>query len=194
MPEKMNKQIISKTDVKMLHELECQACPLANIKINRNPDMPASGAKHPLVYCLGEAPGAEEDQKGIQFVGGSGQVLHNELNKLPKLFRESIRYNNVVRTRPHKNETPNQHIIECCRPSVVKDIEETKPKAILGFGNIPLQWVTGVTGIRAWRGRRTPVKVGSHICWYYPIIHPASILRESNQHYDFDDEDRKSVV
>jgi len=116
---------------------------------------------------------SEEDLQGEQFVGDSGSLLRRHI---PREFRGHLRFNNVCRTRPPNNRTPTQVEIEACRPSIQKDIEETQPLAIFGFGNVPLDWVCGATGITMWRGRRLPVRVGRHVCWYYPMFHPAYIL------------------
>lgn len=149
-------------------------CPLSRVK-NRNPQMDPTGAVRPDVYFLGEGPGADEDRRGRPFVGPSREMLRAPV---PRRFRDRVRYSNVVRTRPFKNATPDAVSIECCRPSVVSDIEWSRPRAVVGLGNVPLEWVSGFTGITAWRGRRMPVRIGSHLCWYYPILHPAAILHK----------------
>lgn len=159
-------------DIALLHKLECRACPL-NKQAGTN--MPASGAEKPLIYVLGEAPGKDEQEQGVQFVGESGQLLRANI---PRDFKRHLRFNNIVRTRPPGNATPEKVEIECCRPSIVRDIEQTKPKIVLGFGNVPLNWVSGFNGITFWRGRRMPVKIGSHSCWYYPMLHPSFLLRQ----------------
>lgn len=164
---------IEGVDVKMLHQMQCQVCPLNKVTSNKHPQMPASGTPEPIVYIFGEAPGADEDAAGEQFVGESGSVLRRHM---PREFRGHMRFNNVVRTRPPDNRTPTQVEVECCRPSVQKDIEATQPVAIFGFGNVPLDWVCGSTGITMWRGRKLPVQVGTHKCWYYPMLHPAYLL------------------
>jgi len=164
--------------IDLYHKMECKACPLNKIKDNANPHMPASGSGKPLVYILGEAPGADEDYEGKQFVGRSGQLLRYHVPD-----GVAIRWNNVVRTRPADNETPDQIAIECCRPSIVRDIEKTKPRAIFGMGNVPLSWAIGhalaqgQAGIVKWRGRRLPIQIGKHTCWYYPMLHPSGVLR-----------------
>lgn len=155
----------------LLHRMECRACPLNSTK---NGKMTPTGAVSPLVYVLGEAPDANEIELREQFVGDSGQLLRSHV---PKKYRAQLRFNNVVRSRPPGNATPAWQEIEACRPSVVKDIEAAKPKAILGFGNVPLEWASEFTGILMWRGRRMPVKVGNHTCWYYPMLHPSYLLR-----------------
>lgn len=163
-------------DIETLHRMECSACPLSTLKENRNPNMTATGSDEPLIYMLGEAPGATEDEEGEQFVGDSGDIIRG---RIPNKMRQRLRWNNVVRTRPPGNRTPSSLEIECCRPSVERDIAKTKPKVIVGFGNTPLEWVTkgGFSGITTWRGRRMPVTIAGHTCWYYPMVHPAAILR-----------------
>lgn len=191
MPDKKStRKTISKSDAKLLQSLGCEGCPLSSNRRNKNPDMPASGTKSPLVYMLGEAPGHNEDERGSQFVGNSGQLLRD---LIPTKYEKQLRWNNVVRTRPiddaGKNMTPPWQAVEACRPSVIKDIEESKPHAIFGFGRIPLNWLTGMDGIYSWRGRRVPVKVGSHSCWYFPMLHPAAILQAGKFGQSIDDDD-----
>jgi len=199
-PEKSSKKALRKRDVQMLHILQCQACPLTLIKHNDHPSMAPWGAKQPLIYVLGEAPGAEEDEQGKAFVGRTGEFLHNHLEdpKRHKWVRGRVRYNNVVRTRPPLdaktgNQLPPESVtIECCRPSIVRDIETSKPKAIFGLGGVPLEWATGHTGIFAYRGRSFPVRIGAHTCWYYPLVHPSYILRKERDRRAGDSDDYMS--
>ncbi len=170
------------------HQRECEVCPLAK-EHNQHPNMPASGLANPLVYVLAEAPGRQEDEEGVQLVGESGRLFRA---RVPKQFKDKLRFNNVVRTRPPQNRTPTQFEIECCRPSVTADIERSKPKAIFGLGNVPLEWVSGFSGVTLWRGRKMPVKVGNHVCWYYPMLHPAFLLRQ--RHYTDSSEDERMFV
>lgn len=158
-----------------LHKLGCKACPLNNAKDLRHPKMDATGADNPVVYIIGEAPGEVEDRRGEQFVGPSGEVIRP---LIPGRYANKIRWNNVLNCRPPNNRDPDSIEIECCRKRIVLDIEATKPKAIIGAGNFALQWVLDQTGITKWRGRRIPIKVGSHECWFYPISHPAALLKK----------------
>jgi uracil-DNA glycosylase family 4 len=169
---------IDGVSIKTIHVQQCAVCPLNHQHGLKHPHMPAYGVKRPEVYLLGEAPGAVEDQKGRAFVGPAGQLLHTHI---PAGWEDKLRYNNCVRTRPPNNETPTDMIIEACRPSVESDIEASKPKAIFGFGNIPLKWAFNQTGISNWAGRRVPVRIGNHTCWYFPMFHPSHILRSRDE-------------
>lgn len=153
--------------------MECRACPLNQVR-NRNPHMEPTGSDHPLVYMLGEAPGEQEDREAKQFVGKAGKTLRM---RIPKQWLPKLRWNNVVRTRPPENRTPSVVEIESCRPSIERDIAKTKPVAIFGFGNVPLQWAIGRSGIGNWNGRRIPIQVAGHRCWFYPMYHPSFVNR-----------------
>jgi DNA polymerase I-like protein with 3'-5' exonuclease and polymerase domains/uracil-DNA glycosylase len=154
------------------------------------------GSETPAIYCLGEAPGEQEDSRGEPFVGKSGNMLKDQFPA--GWFPEHIRINNVVRTWPalrdHKRDIvsslvkslsktgatrqPTYEEIECYRPSLIADIERTKPTAIIGVGGVALDWMLpGVGSILVARGKRFPVKVGAHCCWFYPVHHPAFLMR-----------------
>lgn len=90
-----------------------------------------------------------------------------------------IAHNHVVHnTRPPKNRDPARAEIEACRPSIWRDLEQSRPAAIVGFGNVPLAWATGQTGITRWCGRRVPAMIGGKPYWYFPILHPSAIQRD----------------
>lgn len=156
-------------------ELGCRVCPLKTSGA-LNPDMPPDGSKEPIFYFLGEGPGENEDKQNRPFVGKSGQLLRA---CIPADIEEISRFNNVVRTRPPDNRKPEEIEIECCRNSIIADIEKSAPLVIIPVGAVALHWLINESDIAKWRGRFFPVKVGNHICWTYPIYHPAYILRNS---------------
>jgi len=167
--------------IETLHRVRCRACPLNNEPL-QHPKMEATGAKHPIAYILGEAPGAEEDKIGKQFVGDAGDLVRSILRKVG-VDDKLLRWNNVLRCRPPKNRTPIPTEIECCRKFIEEDIERSKPAIIIGAGGIPLHWAVKIReGIGSWRGRRLPVKIGSHSCWFYPIWHPSFINRKKHDY------------
>ena len=172
--QKVRPKDVQGLDVAFLHRLECKACPLNRERNLKHPHMEPTGTESPVVYLLGEAPGADEDAKGIQFIGKAGKLLRL---RIPRKWNDKLRWNNVVRTRPPNNRTPEPVEIESCRPSIIRDIERTKPQAIFGFGAVPLQWALGLGGITQWCGRRIPIKVGKHPCWFYPMLHPSYVGR-----------------
>lgn len=141
--------------------------------------MPATGAKHPIFYFYGESPGVTEDREGEQFVGESGDIIRS---RIPSKWIGHIRWNNTLRCHPEGNRDPSAQETACCRHLQIADIEQSKPQVLVGFGGVPLNWVLGaekkgdMRKITPWRGRRMPVKIGSHTCWFYSIGHPAALL------------------
>jgi uracil-DNA glycosylase family 4 len=175
----------TKAEAEWLEQLGCKACPL-----NTTPGkIDATGSTKPLIYILGEAAGADEEVERRQFIGKAGKLLR-EL--LPRGAEKIARWNNSINCHPPRNRNPSAQELACCKPRVSSDIEKYKPKAIWGFGNVPLHWVSGFHGINNWRGRRMPVKIGSHTCWYYPFFHPSFLGRIARDNRnDFGSEDER---
>ena len=152
----------------------CNQCPLDKQSAHMaHPRMPASGDRNPDIYVLGEAPGVDEDIEGRQFVGQSGQIIRKALRP----YDLAVRWNNTIRCHPQANRNPTDLELACCRRYIVADIEHTQPLAILGAGGFALDWVMQEAGITKWRGKRIPVRIGEHVCWFFPMMHPAYLLR-----------------
>lgn len=167
-------KVPSTVSVEQLHKSECRACPL-NTACVSHPKMAPTGAAKPLVYVLGEAPGAKEDESGEQFVGPSGALLRSCFSKHT---RKLIRFNNCIRTRPPDNRTPELIEVECCRPSVERDIEKSEPNVLIAVGAVALRWfLQRNVSIIGWRGRSFPWSIGDATFQVFPIVHPAYILR-----------------
>ena len=164
------------TPLKVLHTLECRACPLDKASL-RTPKMLPSGPPDPDIYVFAEAPGEDEDLAGEPLVGKSGTLLRKYI---PRKWADRIRMGNTIRCRPTahgNNRAPTETEVECCRPFSIKDIEAAKPKVIFGFGATVLNWLIGETAISEWRGRYLPVTIGTHTCWFFPMYHPSFVLR-----------------
>lgn len=153
--------------------LNCSHCPLDKAEL-AHAKMRPTGANSPLLYFLGEAPGRIEDEEGEQFVGRSGELIRD---RIPSRLQSKIRWNNTIRCRPPNNRDPSALEVACCRRLQEQDIEQSKPRAVVVFGGVPLAWALGDDRkISNWRGRRAPVRFGSHACWLFPIMHPAAVL------------------
>lgn len=163
-----------------LHRLKCTLCPLNNAKVH-SPKMNATGAESPLIYILGEEPDYNEDQQGDHFVGEARSLIESHI---PYDLQRKTRWNNLIRCYPGDRNISSVEI-EACRPFLEEDIARSKPKIILGFGNPPFSWMYPTSGkIANWRGRRFPVNIGGHSCWYYPMLHPVDLLSWRYEKYD----------
>ena len=94
-----------------------------------------NGNLNAKVMLIGEAPGRDEDQQGIPFVGRAGQLLNKMLLAI-NLQREDVYITNVVNWRPPDNRTPNDEEILEFLPFLQRQIDIVKPKFIFLLGGV----------------------------------------------------------
>ena len=149
-----------------LHALECKVCPRNNGADAQSPKMLAAGSENPTYYVLLGTVDRATDSRGESGAGKTRALLGKVFTRAE--LRDDVRVNHVVRTFDTRSETTKM-ATECCRPSVVRDIERSKPRVILGLGPEPLAWMLGSFNIALYRGRPHPVRVGQHVCWFVPV-------------------------
>ncbi len=150
--------------------LSCRKCPLH--KGRKNPVLGEGNPKAILVF-VGEAPGAEEDEKGRPFVGKAGELL-TKIIKAMGLSREEVYITNVVKCRPPNNRNPRPEEVKACMPYLLRQIELIRPQLLCALGTVAAQSILGkqepITSLRGkfhdWKG----IKV-------MPTFHPAFLLR-----------------
>ena len=148
----------------------CTRCPLYK---TANRGVPGEGDSKARLVCVGEAPGANEDETGRPFVGQAGQLLTKILAAVD-LTREEVFITNVVKHRPPGNRNPAPGEIEACSPYLVRQLELIKPKVIVAFGTFAAQTLLNT---------KTPIgKLRGEIHRYHgiPLVvtyHPAALLR-----------------
>ena len=159
---------------------KCGLCKLH--KYCKTPRMKATGEGKKGILIIAEAPGEKEDQRGIQLIGRSGRRVRITLKKLGIDLDRDCRKINAINCRPRKNKTPTPKQIEACRPKVIKEIKNFKPKLIIALGSIALKSVLGhnwnedLGGINKWRGYTFPYY--DYNCWFSSTFHPSFIERD----------------
>ena len=148
----------------------CKRCPL--YKTAKNP-VPGEGDPHAQLVCVGEAPGAKEDETGRPFIGQAGQLLTKILAAVD-LSREQVFIVNVLKHRPPSNRNPLPDEVEACSPYLIRQLELIKPKVIVAFGTFAAQTLLNT---------KTPLGQLRGLVHRYhgiPLIvtyHPAALLR-----------------
>jgi DNA polymerase len=148
----------------------CTRCPLYK---TANHGVPGEGDPKARLVCVGEAPGANEDETGRPFVGQAGQLLTKILAAVD-LTREEVFITNVVKHRPPGNRNPTPGEIEACSPYLIRQLELIKPKVIVAFGTFAAQTLLNT---------KTPIgKLRGEVHRYHgiPLVvtyHPAALLR-----------------
>ena len=123
---------------------------------------------------VGEAPGADEDVKGIPFVGRAGQLLTDIIEKGLKIPRSDVYIANVIKCRPPQNRNPEPDEVETCEPFLFQQIDVIKPKVIVALGKFAAQTLLRtLEPISKIRGRVFDYR-GSKLI---PTFHPAYLLR-----------------
>lgn len=155
-----------------LRRHECAVCPLNNAKGLASPKMLPSGSGKPTILMLGDSPSANDDSVGKIFSGKTGKLLRE---RIPKEWQDRVRFSTIVNCRTAEE---NNVASQCCSGRLERDIAATKPRAVFGFGAVPLFSIVKQTGITLWRERRIPVSIGGHACWYYPMLHPREVIEK----------------
>jgi|TARA_R110000803_G_scaffold210841_2_gene284359 uracil-DNA glycosylase family 4 len=169
-----------KVNVDTLRRMECKVCPLNRAKV-KSPKMPPKGSKKAEIYVLGNAPDMLDDRAGGPFKGAYGDRFKAAL---PSEYHKKVRYNNLIRTMPPGLEGPSFYALNCCAPSIERDIAKVAPKVIIGVGAGPLKWATGFSDMSLWRGRKIAVSIGGHAAWFFPVMDPTEIERAHKDQED----------
>ena len=138
----------------------------------------ADGNPAARVMIIGEAPGREEDQQGLPFVGRAGQLLDRMLDAIgmgravPDA-EKSVYITNVLPWRPPQNRDPRPDEIGMMLPFVARHVELVAPDLIVPMGNISCQALLGKRGITRLRGTWAEAFGKPAL----PMFHPAYLLR-----------------
>lgn len=149
--------------------LSCTRCPLSE----KGTPIPPELCKNPKFGVLGEAPGRVEDHTGIPFTGDAGQLMRATLvrNGLDPL---TAWWMNTVSCWPRGR--PDPYSIEMCQVNLRSQLKALPAKHVLVCGKVAFEALFKRGHFPRARGHELQ-KDGK---FYYPIYHPAYILR--NRH------------
>jgi uracil-DNA glycosylase family 4 len=149
---------------------DCRRCKLYKGRIHL---VFGEGSPHARLMFIGEAPGAEEDEQGLPFVGAAGERLNNLIRNLG-LRREEVYIANVVKSRPPGNRDPEADEIAACLPFLKEQIEAIRPRVIVTLGRVAahalLDTREPLTHLRGRWQRYGDIRV-------MPTFHPAYLNR-----------------
>ncbi|MCY4188111.1 MAG: uracil-DNA glycosylase [Bryobacterales bacterium] len=158
---------------------ECTRC---RLHAGRKTIVFGSGNPNARLVFIGEAPGADEDEQGLPFVGRAGQLLTRMIDGTCERIGLSIRRPdvyicNVAKCRPPDNRTPEMDEMETCGQFLFRQVKAIQPKAICVLGGTAAKALlrpgVGITKLRGnwteWGGIRV-----------MPTYHPSYLLRGYN--------------
>jgi uracil-DNA glycosylase len=134
------------------------------------------GSAESEIVFIGEAPGKNEDLKGVPFVGAAGKFLDEMLASI-KMKRDDIYITNIVKYRPPNNRDPKPEEKEACNEWLIGEIKTISPKLIVLLGRhsmarfFPTEKISDVHG---------KILIGNipelGLVQFLPLYHPAAAL------------------
>lgn len=157
------------------HIAACTQCPLCQ---TRCLPVMGRGSRHADIMLVAEAPGGQEDQQGIPFVGRSGEYLDRLLGDCG-LSREEIYITNILKCHPPGNRDPKEAEKEACFPYLKYETFLLKPKIIVCLGRVAAQrLISPDFKITRQHGTWTYRKN----CALTATYHPSAILRDPSKY------------
>jgi DNA polymerase len=136
------------------------------------------------ILFVGEAPGKNEDEQGLPFVGRAGKNLDELLAKVG-LSLDDIYIANILKCRPPENRNPLPEEIRAHTPWLIEQIKQMKPKVVCSLGNYAtklflsegdIDTMNNQPGITTLHGKVRYVNIGGVKVKLIPLFHPAAII------------------
>lgn len=133
------------------------------------------------IMLIGEAPGANEDEEGLPFVGRAGSLLDKMLDAID-LNRKKVYISNIINYRPPDNRRPTDEEIKRYLPFITKHIEIINPKILVLLGSTAMNALIGSNFvISKMRGKWIEKKFGECKTSVIITFHPAFLMRQPAQ-------------
>ena len=157
----------------------CTRCKLS--RLGRKQVVFGVGNPNAELMFVGEAPGADEDQKGEPFVGRAGQLLTKIIEAIG-MTRDDVYIANVIKCRPPGNRNPEPDEVATCEPFLFQQIDLIKPKIIVALGTHAAHALLKTDApISRMRGLVHNFRGGIKLI---PTFHPAFLLRSPDRKRD----------
>ena len=152
-----------------------------NLKKNAKNIVFSDGNPKSEIMLIGEAPGANEDQEGLPFVGRAGLLLDKMLSAI-NLDRKKVYISNIINYRPPDNRRPSEEEIKKYLPFILKHIEIIQPKILVLLGSTSMNALIGNGAvISKMRGKWIEKNFGSCKTSVIITFHPAFLMRQPAQ-------------
>jgi len=175
---------------KQLNELKLQINSISdcNLKNNSKKIVLGDGNINSSIMLVGEAPGVEEDNIGLTFLGEVGDLL-KKMFKAINIKKENIYTTYAVNFRPPEDRKPTSTEIKRYSQFLQKHISIIKPKIIILMGSTAMESLTGLNSkISIERGKWKEVIVKNTSYNVIITFNPSYLLRvPENKKYSWED-------
>jgi len=162
--------------IRMVKETEiCKNC--KNIVVGK-------GNLNADIMFIGEAPGKNEDEQGLPFVGAAGKNLDLLLEKVG-LTLDSVYVANILKCRPPENRDPLPEEIKAHTPWLIEQIKQIKPKVLCSLGNYSTKFFLASGDVDKMGSMQSITQVHGKVkeldfqglkIKLIPLFHPAAII------------------
>lgn len=132
------------------------------------------------IVFIGEAPGKNEDEQGLPFVGAAGRFLNVMLESV-NLERADVYITNIVKYRPPNNRDPKPEEKAAFWPFLVRQLNVIGPSIVVTLGRHSMEYFLPGQKISAVHGEPKQVRFGESTIVVVPLFHPAAALYNPNQ-------------
>lgn len=152
--------------------VNCHRCPLGRMANQHVLFELPPGLDTCDVLFIGEAPGWKEDDTGVPFKGKSGTFLRDTIERArPRPL--TYGFANILACRPTdadgRDRKPARSEVHTCRPRLIETVQIIQPRAIVGLGKTPQDYLPEALKLAGWRGLEG----------WFP--HPAYLLRSGGK-------------
>jgi len=127
------------------------------------------------IVFIGEAPGKNEDEQGVPFVGAAGKFLDEMLASV-NLKRDDIYITNIVKYRPPNNRDPLAEEKRAFWPYLVRQLQIINPKVVVTLGRHSMEYFLPGMYISQIHGQAKRIAFDDHKVVIVPLYHPAAAL------------------
>lgn len=127
------------------------------------------------IVFIGEAPGKNEDEQGLPFVGAAGKFL-NEMLAQAGMQRSDVYITNIVKYRPPNNRDPLPEEKKAFWPYLAHQLDIIAPKVVVTLGRHSMEYFLPDAKISLVHGEAKRIVFGDKKIVIVPLYHPAAAL------------------
>jgi DNA polymerase len=142
------------------------------------------------IVLIGEAPGKNEDEQGLPFVGAAGKFLNSMLDSAG-LKRSDVYITNIVKYRPPNNRDPLPEEKKSFWPYLVRQLDAIQPEIVVTLGRHSMEYFLPDRKISEIHGQPKRIAFGDYKLVVVPLYHPAAALYNGSMRATLTDDFKK---
>lgn len=161
----------------------CRAC-----RLHATRDRYVHGRGNSLsatLLLLGEAPGRDENEVGLPFIGRAGHLLREVMEEVGVAQVRKYYITNTVACWPINNRTPKSDEVAACRSRLNQILSVLPVRVIATLGHSAAKTMLGesIPGMLSLRGSVHRITIGDpeRGVFVYPMVHPSYVIRKGSK-------------